>query len=150
MAGCERVAERLPGGDGVAVAPPVPRPGEIPGRFKVGDDLLYGPLGDPDLSCNFAQRDLRVARDDEEGVRMVGQERPARRSGWFMGHAWTGTLIRHFIDSSLSLFNQATASYGQCDRFAAGTGQLRRLLGLEGTVRDAAGPRPSPTPVPRR
>ena len=128
MAGCERVAERLPGGDRVAVAPPVSRPGEIPGRFKVGDDLLYGPLGDPDLSCNFAQRDLRVARDDEEGVRVVGQERPAHRSGWFMGHAWTGTLIRHFIDISLYLFNQATASYGQSDRFRVRDAATRRRV----------------------
>lgn len=94
------MAEWPPGSDGVAVAPAVAGPSEVAGRLEVGDDLLHRALGNSDPSCHLAQRDLRIARNREQDMCVVCQERPSRRASGPARHLESGIPIRHSKDSS--------------------------------------------------
>ena len=45
-------------------------------RFKIGDDPLHGPLGDPDVQCHLAKHERWISRQQHQHVRVVRQVRP--------------------------------------------------------------------------
>jgi hypothetical protein len=49
--------------------------------FKVGDDPLHRPLGDPDLLRDLAKPKVRGLGKQEQDVGVVAEERPARPRG---------------------------------------------------------------------
>jgi hypothetical protein len=62
--------------DGVVVAPADPGAVDVAFGDEVVDDRLHGSLGDPDLCGDVTEADVRVARDAEEYLRVVREERP--------------------------------------------------------------------------
>jgi hypothetical protein len=38
---------------------------------------LHGPLGDPDAKCHIAQAYIRLLRDADQHMRMIGKKRPS-------------------------------------------------------------------------
>ena len=74
--GEERMTEMSIPVDLVAVATAFLDPHQEALRNKVGDDLLGGPLADPDVSCDLANPDCRVASDAKQHVAVVRQHEP--------------------------------------------------------------------------
>jgi len=63
--------------DAVAVAASLAFPLDEPGLDQVGQDPLGRPDGDADRLRDVAQAHVRVARDAEQHLRVVGHELPA-------------------------------------------------------------------------
>ena len=81
VAAFHRVAQRLVCADTIEVAATFALPIEIAGVDEVADDALRGAFGDADALGDISESQPGVARDTEQGVRMVGQKRPLRHSG---------------------------------------------------------------------
>ena len=62
---------------GVVVAPTHLRPLEVSLIHEVVDDLLHGPLGDPDRLRHVASAGVWIPRQRDQDVPVVGQEGPA-------------------------------------------------------------------------
>ena len=67
--------------DSVEVSPAIADPVEVAGGDEVADDALGGPLSDPDPFGHVTQADAWIAGNADQGVRVVGQERPLRHTG---------------------------------------------------------------------
>lgn len=65
-----------PSDDGVAVAPPHLRLLDVSLLHQVVDELLHGPLGDPDRFCHIARAGVRIPGKRDQHVPVVGQEGP--------------------------------------------------------------------------
>lgn len=62
---------------------------------QVGEDPLRGPFGYSDLIGDVAGTGLRITRDAEQHVRMVGQENPG--AGWALALRLLGIhRVRNF------------------------------------------------------
>jgi hypothetical protein len=74
----DRVPEWLVRPDVVAVATADAPPLEVAALLKVEHDALHGALGNPDEGGHVAHPDLRLARQAQQHVRVIGQKRPGR------------------------------------------------------------------------
>lgn len=84
--------------DGVAIASAVAAAGQYLGFFKVGNNPLYSPLGDAYLIGYIAQPQFRLARQQDQHVLMVRQERPTLPARWLSG-TWCHSHDRRFSRS---------------------------------------------------
>jgi len=71
-----RVAERSIRVQLVLIAAALALVREVASFFEIGDDVLHGPLGDPDSDCDFAQPNARLLRDANQNVGVIAQKRP--------------------------------------------------------------------------
>jgi hypothetical protein len=62
--------------DRVVVTPTVALTFQVPGSDKLAHDPLGGPLGDPDLIGQVADPNLWVPSDADQGMPVIGEERP--------------------------------------------------------------------------
>ena len=69
--------ERLRPGDVIAVAPPLAFPPQDARVFEFPHDPLHGPLGDADRHRDFTEGDVRLARQADQDMGVVGQKGPA-------------------------------------------------------------------------
>ena len=72
------VAQRPTGIDLVVVAAADPRPLHVAVLHKISDDRLRRPLGDPYPCGDVSAPNAGIARDADQHVTVVGEERPAR------------------------------------------------------------------------
>ena len=79
----DRVPKRKIGSDLVAIPTTLANSLEVPSFLQLGDDPLNGALGDPDQLSDVAHPHLRLPRNAQEDVRVVGEKRPGRL--WFSG-----------------------------------------------------------------
>ena len=73
------MAERRARIDFVAVAPARFGHGHVFFRLEIGKDALHGALGDSHPLREVAQAGLRIGRDGEQHVGVVGEKGPAGR-----------------------------------------------------------------------
>ncbi len=88
MAGLERVAERLVPVERVGVAATLPTAGEVAALDQLADDPLGRSFGDADLAGQVPHPHVGVAVQQDENVRVVGQEGP------LLGHELNRRSIR--------------------------------------------------------
>jgi len=74
----DRVPERTIGSDLVAISTTMANPLDVPGLFQVGDDALDRALRDAYKLSNVAHSCLRLPRNAQQDVRVVGEKRPVR------------------------------------------------------------------------
>jgi hypothetical protein len=79
----DRVAQGALGVELVSVAPAFPDTREIAALLEVGDDPLHGALGDPHSHRDLAKADLRLARNAQQDVPVIAEERPAASAAPF-------------------------------------------------------------------
>ena len=79
----DRVPKRKIGSDLVAVSTTMANPLYVPSFFQVGNDALDRALRDAYELSNIAHPRLRLPRNAQEDVRVVGEKRPGRL--WFSG-----------------------------------------------------------------
>src|SRR5438105_880013 len=70
------MSERLIGLDSVAVLAADFFTIDDSAGLEIGDDPLYGPLGDSDLQCHLSKHQRRISRQDHQHVRMIRQKSP--------------------------------------------------------------------------
>src|SRR4051812_23313325 len=76
----ERIGHGKVGLDRVAVAAAVALAGYVAGGDEIADDAVGGALGDPDRLADLAQADAGGLRDAHQGLRVVCEKRPCRRT----------------------------------------------------------------------
>ena len=74
----DRVPKRQIGSHLVAIPPTMATPLEVPSFLQLGDDPLNGALGDADEVSDVAHPHLRLPRNAQQDVRVVGQKGPGR------------------------------------------------------------------------
>lgn len=79
----DRVPKRKIASHLVAIPTTMASPLEVPSFLQLGDDPLNGALGDADEVSDVAHPRLRLPRNAQEDVRVVGEKRPGRL--WFSG-----------------------------------------------------------------
>ena len=72
------MSQREAGSDLVVVATATANSRDVSGLLQLPDDALHGALRDADQIGNVAHPNLRLARQTQENVRVIGQERPRR------------------------------------------------------------------------
>ena len=75
------MSQRLCPGDVIAVAPPLAFPAQDARVFEFPDNPLHGPLGDTDRHRDFTEGDVRLARQTDQDMGVVGQKGPAGAIG---------------------------------------------------------------------
>lgn len=78
------MSERLCPVNVIAVAPPLAFPLQDARVFEFPDDPLHGPFGDTNRHRDFTERNVRLARQADQDMGVVGQKGPAgsfRRRG---------------------------------------------------------------------
>ena len=71
-----RMPQPLIGTDSILILPADFFPFDDAGRFQIGDDPLYGPLGDSDPLSDVTESRGRVAVDAEKDLGVVREEPP--------------------------------------------------------------------------
>lgn len=79
----DRVPKRKIGSHLVAIPTTMANPLDVPSFLQLGDDPLNGALGDAYEVSDVAHPHLRLPRNAQEDVRVVGEKRPGRL--WFSG-----------------------------------------------------------------
>ena len=77
----ERMPQRPVERQAVAVRAPQALARDHAGFLELPDDSLHGALGDADFACDLAHAFFGVARDADEHVRVVAEDRPLRAPG---------------------------------------------------------------------
>lgn len=88
------MSQRLCPGDVIAVAPPLAFPAQDARVFEFPHDPLHGPLGDADRHRDFTEGDVRLARQTDQDVGVVGQKGPAGALGRRKSHLFCPNLER--------------------------------------------------------
>jgi hypothetical protein len=79
----DRVPKRKIGSRLVAIPTTMANPLDVPSFRQLGDDPLNGTLGDAYEASDVAHPHLRLPRNAQQNVRVVGEKRPGRL--WFFG-----------------------------------------------------------------
>lgn len=72
----KRVAERLCSADVVVVPPTRPGARQVAALDEIVDDCLHTSLRDSDLTGDVSQPDVGIARDADQHLRVMREERP--------------------------------------------------------------------------
>ena len=77
------MSKRLVSNDVIMVLAAYLMPFENASFFQIGDDSLHGSFGDSNLNRDVAKDNIRVARNQDQHMRMIGKECPpgGRRLG---------------------------------------------------------------------
>jgi hypothetical protein len=63
--------------DRVTVAPPVSLPGDVSAGRQFRDDAMSGAFGDPEMLADVAETNAGIARDADQSLPVVREERPS-------------------------------------------------------------------------
>jgi len=73
----ERMTQRNIERESIVIASSFAAAAQHPCRFELDDDPVHGSLGDADQPCDVSEGRIRIAREADEDVGVVAQERPA-------------------------------------------------------------------------